>query len=260
MSEDKYAGIEEFDLGIQDDGEPAVVTEAAPETTETEAAPKVETTEAEKPAEEEAKPEETKHNKPGSQRAREQRDQERALRMQAEKERDELKAKLAGAEAPADPNRPRLDQFEDLASYEKALESYTEKKTEARVRAQIIERNAKASLDKVTEVGRTKYEDFDDDLDAIRQAPLVSGIVAEALVESANAADLIHHFAEHLDELNRISQLSPVKAARELVALEAKYSAPPPPKQTSKAPPPVRPVSGGSAVVTDTRFGGIEEF
>lgn len=152
MSEDnKYAGIEEFDLGIQDDGEPAVVTGAEstpePETHEAE-------TLAETPAEDEAKSEEP-HKKPGSHRAREQRDQERALRIQAERERDELKAKLAGAEAPVDPTRPQLENFEDLASFERALESYTEKKTEARVQAQIAERNVKASLDKVTEVGRT---------------------------------------------------------------------------------------------------------
>ena len=129
MSDDKYAGIEELDLGVQDDGEPAVVTEPDPEP-ET---PKGEAETAVETPTEEAKPEETPeqpHKKTGSQRARERAEREAALRVGVERERDELRAKLEAASKPpaVDPSEPALENFETLEAWKAALVVHAQKK------------------------------------------------------------------------------------------------------------------------------------
>ena len=258
---DEYTGIEEMDLGVQEDGEPvAVVTEAQPEPETTPKEPA--TAEAEKPAEEvKETPEETEEKKRLTGSARKKAENER-LRVQNQELQDRLKRLEEKVDPkPAAPSdEPQLESFEDFASWKAALGEYHEKKAIQKAQAQTNEARIKEAVNKTVEEGRKKFEDFDDDFEAIKQAPIVSGIVAEALVESSVAPDLIHHFAENPDELSRISQLSPVKAAREIVALEASFTAPPKPKQTSQAPPPIRPVSGSTVPVADTRHGGIEEF
>lgn len=256
MPNEEYPGIEELDLGPQNDGEPvAVEAEPVPEPEPAaEAAPE----EVQEPDKPEGEPE--KHaKKPGSVRAR-----ERAARLESENEalRQMLLDKQLKAEAPVvQPiiGKPKAEDFESYEAFNEALTDWKVNKIlEDKAQQESIEKHKKA-LDAVLVKGRGKYEDFDADFEEIKRAPLVSATVAEALLDSEQAPDLVHHFADNPDELRRISLLSPLKASKEITALEAKFTAPTP-KPTSKAPAPLRPVAAAPVTVTDTRFGGIEEY
>lgn len=276
MSEDKYAGIEEEDLGVQGDGEPtAVVTE--PEV-KPEPEPKAETPEGEKP--EEVKSEDTPeqpHKKTGSQRARERADREAALRLQVERERDELKARLEAASKPpvADPDEPAIENFETLEAWKAALVVHAQKKAaelakkefEAQQQQKVIQETQRKWQEADAKFAATK-DDWDDAIedltDAVRSLPPECepgfNAIGAALNTSEIAPAIKYHLGKHPDELRRIAALEPIAAIKELARLEVRLSEPTPPKPTSKAPAPVRPVSGASPVVEDTRFGGIEEF
>ena len=86
------------------------------------------------------------------------------------------------------------------------------------------------------------------------------GALDAALSASDIAPAIKYHLAKNPDELRRIAGLDPIGAIKAMARLEIQLSEPPTPKPTSKAPAPVRPVSGGSAAVADTKYGGIEEF
>lgn len=273
---DEYTGIEELDLGVQADGEPAVVTEATPE-----AAPEVAATpEAEAKPEGDAKPEDTPeqpHKKTGSQRARERAEREAALRAQVERERDELRARLEAASKPpaADPDEPVLENFETLDAWKAALVTHAQKKAadlalkefeakqqqQAAKEAQKKWQEADAKFAEKTPDWEDVIEDLTETIETLPQeyAPGFMAIGA-ALNASEIAPAIKYHLGKNPGELRRIAALNPVQVIKEIGKLEVKLSEPPPTKQPSSAPPPVRPVSGGSAVVADTKYGGIEEF
>ena len=235
----------EPDLGVQGDGEPTAVAEEAPEKAEgTQETP-------EKVEGEEAEPEHPK-KKPGSARAR-----ERIARVEAENQ--QLRQMLLAQQPKPEAERPRVDesepdpaQFTDHSDYIKALAKHEAKKMLAEEKAAEAATKQKEAIDGLVAKGREKYEDFDLDFQEVLRAPVLSQTVAEALTDSAVAPDLVHHFAESPDDLRRISLLPPVRAARELVALEAQFAAPkmtekPKPK-TTQAPPPINPLKGTSDV------------
>lgn len=89
--------------------------------------------------------------------------------------------------------------------------------------------------------------DFADDWQTLTELPKVSRAVAEYLFEAAdNKAALVHHLAEHPEEVDRISELHPARASRELARLDLQLGEKPKPNVT-KAPPP-GPTVGGRAV------------
>lgn len=271
---DKYEGIEEMDLGPQNDGEPVAVEVAEPVTEPVE----VGTPEGEKPKDEvkpEAEPE--SHKKTGSQRARERAEREAGLRVQAERERDELKAKLEGLNKPTvDYDEPQLEAFEDLASWKAALVAHAEKKALAGAEAQFkAEQQRKdhetaqrgwKEADAKYSAAKPDWDDVMEDLQEVVQtftpqnAPGFGALDA-ALSTSEIAPALKYHLGKNPEEMRRIAALNPIGAIKELARLEVRLSeSPTHEKPTSKAPAPLRPVTATPVTVTDTRFGGIEEF
>ena len=283
MSEDKYAGIEEIELGVQDDGEPAVEPPKAPEPTPEPAKAEPHASEPGVKPEPEVKPEdnpEQPHKKTGSQRARERAEREAALRMQAERERDELRAQLEGLNKPTvDPTEPQLENFEDLASWKAALTEHASKKAaadaEAKFKADQQEREFEAKqaswreADAKFSATKPDWDDAMEDLQEVVQglnpqnAPGFGALDA-ALSTSDIAPALKYHLGKNPEEFRHMASLDPIGAVKALARLEIRLSEPKQPttetKPPSKAPLPVRPVAGSAAVVTDTRFGGIEEF
>ena len=244
MSDEDYILDPMPDLGVQGDGEPAVVNEGAPEPVKE--AQEANEQEGEQPKEGEEQHEPPK-KKPGSARAR-----ERLARVEAENQ--QLRQMLLAQQPKAEPEKPRVDegepdpaQFTDHDAYMTAKIQHEARKIVAEKEAKEAATKQKEAIDGLVAKGREKYEDFDLDFQEVLQAPLLSQTVAEALTDSAVAPDLVHHFAENPDDLRRISLLSPVRAARELVALEATFATPkqPEPKQVQKsnAPKPVTPAS-----------------
>lgn len=253
---DEYSGItEETDFGVQNDGEPTAVVEE----------PKAETpVEAEEPkSETETQPEteEEKPKKPGSRRAR-----EKAARLEAENEA--LRAALANQkpQEQAKPNpvvndgRPKAEDFESFEDFQEALTDWKVNKALETRDAEARARQQQEIVAKKVKIGREKYEDFDDDLADIM--PLAANHpVGMAITESDHTEDLIHYFAENIEDLERIRALSPTGIGREIAKLEAKFVKPSQPnKPTSQAPPPVKPIAPSAAVNIDTKYKGIEEF
>lgn len=90
--------------------------------------------------------------------------------------------------------------------------------------------------------------DFEDDWDTLLKLPQedVSEAFAAGLYGSDEKAQLVHFFAENLDEVRRISDLSPLQAVRELARLEVRLGTKASPR-TTRAPAPVRTVGGSSS-------------
>lgn len=279
---DEYNGIEEMDLGVQGDGEPAVATTEATTTTETEPKVETETTTEEKSEGGEVKPEETpepQHKKTGSQRARERAEREAGLRLRAERERDELKAKLEGLNKPVvDYDEPQLEAFEDLASWKAALTEHASKKAaaeaEARFKAdqqrrefeakQVSWKEADAKFSATTPDWDDAMEDLQEVVQTLnpQNAPGFGALDA-ALSGSEIAPALKYHLGKHPDQFKRMAALDPINAVKELARLEIRIAEPKQPtetKPTSKAPPPAKPLTTSSAVASDARYGGIEEY
>lgn len=271
---DKYEGIEEMDLGIQDDGEPAVVTDPEPKPDTTAAA-------VETPAETvdvETKPEdspEQPHKKTGSQRARERAEREMTLRIAAERERDELKSKLSAPQAQTDPNEPKLEDFEDFGSWKSALAKHHETKATAQAEIKFKaeqEQRAQEEAKKRWQAEDAKFSattpDWDDAIEdlteAIRLLPVEHKPGFEAIGAALSASDIApalkYYLGKNPNEFTRIAALDPIRAIKEMDRLEIKLAEPSKPKQTSQAPPPIRPVSSTSGAAVDTKYGGIEEF
>lgn len=282
---DEHNGIEEMDLGVQGDGEPAVATTEAETKTETETKVETETTTEEKTEGGEAKTEETTdqpHKKTGSQRARERAEREAALRVQAERERDELKAKLEGLNKPTveDPAAPTLDDddvetVEDLR--QKAIQYGIEKgikEAEARLKAEQQRREFEAKqvswkeADAKFSATKPDWDDAIEDLQEVVQTLTPQnapgfGALDAALSGSEIAPALKYHLGKNPEEFRRMASLDPIKAVKELARLEIRIAEPKQPtetKPTSKAPPPAKPLATSSAVASDARYGGIEEY
>lgn len=267
---DEYKGIEDMDLGVQDDGEPtAVVPEAAPEP---EPARAEAATEPEVGPEDEPKPGETetpeqieeKKRLTGSARAK-------ARAERAEREAAELRDRLARLEQkvtpeavkPADPtDKPKLDDFESFEAFNEAL---TDWKVDQKLKAREAEAQTKQlvqSWEQKKAEARKEYEDLDEVL-ADMEPP--NGVVLAVMAESDHTAKIAYYLGQHPDEMKRINTLAPPAAALAVARIEAQIikpvkPEPPETKPTSKAPAPLRPVTAAPVTVTDTRFGGIEEF
>lgn len=273
----EHKGIEEMDLGPQNDGEPVAVEAAKPVAEPV----KAEAPEGEKP-DGEATPEagtpEQPHKKTGSQRARERAERETALRVQAERERDDLRVRLeAASKAPAaDPDEPVLEGFETLEAWKAALVTHAQKKATDRVSKEFEAKQQQ----KVMQEAQKKWQeadakfaatapDWDDTIedltDAVRSLPPECEPGFNAIGAALNTSDIApaikYHLGKNPDELRRLAALDPIRAVKELARLEVQLSEPSThEKPTSKAPAPLRPVTAAPVTVTDTRFGGIEEF
>lgn len=78
--------------------------------------------------------------------------------------------------------------------------------------------------------------------------------VLEAILDSEQGPQLAYHLAKHPDVAQRLNEMTPVQAAREIGRLEAQLAQPktetPPPKRTTNAPPPINPVRGSNGQFT----------
>ncbi len=185
-------------------------------------------------------------------------------RREAERGKEQLARKLEEKDAEIErlktqsvsqeSGKPKPEDFDDQNDY---LEALTDWKVDQKI-AQIkpssngagnkqpdIPVEVAAQIQVFEKAGRSKYDDFD----AIALNPnvinLYSPTMEEEILTSDFGADLAYYFGTHADEADRISRLSPNKATREIVQLEAKFK-----KQTTNAPPPINPISSGVSIST----------
>lgn len=185
--------------------------------------------------------------------AKERRQTDRGLRQEVEA----LKARLA---TPAQPNQPasepKRENFEDYDAFVAAqvehraraiareelarLTQEQQRKAEAARQAKIEQDFAKRMEKMAAEV-----EDFDEALQTL-DVNFPDGFL-DAVKESDVGEKVAYYLATHRDEAEKLGQMSPRSAIRELGKLEARLSAPATVNRTTKAPAPMTPVSGASA-------------
>ncbi|MFZ3044027.1 MAG: hypothetical protein WA058_02890, partial [Minisyncoccia bacterium] len=200
-----------------------------------------------------------------------------ALRLEAERERDELRAKLEAASKPpaADPDEPAIESFETLDEWKAALVVHAQKKAadlalkefEAKQQQKTMQ-DVKRKWQEADEKFAANTPDWDDAIedltDAVRLLPPECepgfNAIGAALNTSEIAPAIKYHLGKNPAELRRIAALDPIAAIKEVARLEARLSEPTQPKPPSKAPAPLRPVSGAATATPDVRFSGIEEF
>jgi len=195
-----------------------------------------------------------------------QREQEKRAHAATRKELETLKSgekvetKFGETEeitVPAKPN-PDDDKFKTYDDYLKAYDKYMDAKIKVsnqQLEQRILKKQAESDAEKVKtkeqeeqqekinntfDEGRKKYKDFDE---VVNNTP-ASDAMMIAMIESENSTELAYYLGQHPDEADRISQLSPLAAARELGKIEAKLTT----KRSNRIsdnPPPITP-SGSS--------------
>jgi hypothetical protein len=119
---------------------------------------------------------------------------------------------------------------------------------EAMVAAEVTRRQFDEACNNTYSAGKHKFQDFDD---AVKGFSLIGGApkpFLEAVTALDHGADVFYTLGKDPGEAIRIINLPPAKQAIELARLEAKITAPPPPKPVSRAPSPISPIATGHEV------------
>lgn len=187
------------------------------------------------------------------------REREKAERK-SQREIQALRSEFEALKAPPKTQptgKPSLDQYETLDEYTEAL---TDWKIDQRETVRTQAEQQKAETNKRSEVQKSfadkaaKFKavtaDYDDVVAEIADAELSPGMY-EAVVDSPLSAELTYFFGKNVDEFERINNLPPLAAAREIGKLEAKLTTEPKKQTTqSKAPEPINPVGASKSTVT----------
>jgi hypothetical protein len=135
------------------------------------------------------------------------------------------------------PVKPSLDQFETIEAYDKAVDDYADKMRAFGIDQDRREREAaakkaeedktadeiKKSFDKRVKATVKRNPEFvlQEALQVVQPSPTMDGFI----LDSDIGPDLLAELANDPDECERIRELSPFKAVRELVRLEEKLNA-----------------------------------
>lgn len=241
---------------------PAPSEESEPEKTDESAEATQAGSEAEKPPEKKEELTDEQREKRREQRRFErrlerlnrQRADERAAREAVERERDELRARLA---PPEDRDAPKLEDFDyDPEKFQKATREYARKQASEEFEAarknegaQHAQNRLASSWEDTVRKGEEKYDDFAEVVGEIK----ADNPISVAVMESDMGADVAYYLAKNPDEIDRLSELSPVSQVREIGKIEAKLiaNATPKPKTPSNAPAPITPVTTSAGPNSD---------
>lgn len=178
-----------------------------------------------------------------------------------EQENTELKQKSRPALV-AEKTQPKPEDFTTVAEYTDALTDWKVDKKFAEREQQQADAKAKADAEAVTKAFQTRlaaaikeipdYQEVIDGSDAIARHHILN-----YLIESDIGPKLQYHLAKNPDVLDRLNQLSPIKAIAELGKLETKLEKAPEQKAdtgklsaiVSQAPAPITPIDGKSTPV-----------
>lgn len=184
----------------------------------------------------------------------------------AERERDELRAKLnppPKIETPAIADgKPKPEDFKDAFEYAEALADWKVEERFAAKEKTEQETKAKTEHEGRVKVWQTRQADFrtatpDYEETINKSTAQVSNQVRDAIVESEMGPQLLYYFGKNPQEAERLRPMSVIGALRELGKIEAKLEvAKPaaevkeekPAAQISQAAAPINPLKGGNAV------------
>lgn len=187
-------------------------------------------------------------------------------RAAAERDRDRLAQELdreRTAKAPSETRQadaePKLADYSDYETFQKALTTWTVKHTlkqdqesrtaaERQRRTADLEEQRRESFLESSDAAREKHEDYDEVVfsDENQMPRWAGGLIAD----TDNPGEVAYFLAKNPKETKRIFSQHPLKAAIALGKLETKISTPPA-KRLSNAPPPISaPATGGRAAKT----------
>lgn len=189
--------------------------------------------------------------------------EERALR--AEREAQELRAKLTPAATPSDsgsPAEPKIESFNSIEDFRKAYAEYAQNLAKAEREKAVKEietkrqnetqQQQKKRLDEAWNQKATRGEDKYEDWEQVVGEIQPTTPWALAIMEAENGDEVAYFLGKNEKEAIRINSLPPVAQILEIGRLAAKLAAEPPkPKTPSKAPAPITPLTGAAPVVTD---------
>ena len=165
---------------------------------------------------------------------------------------------------------PSSDQFDTWEEFEKAKDEFLVNKAEQRVMAKFQQQQAQQQQAKVQSSFWEKVESFESSDDPYirdtitKVGQMVSPVVADLVVQSDDGIELVKFFSKNPKEAQRISQLHPLTAAREIGKIEARLGnvpKPEPPKKVSQAPMPIKTVTpAGSVTEFDPQTASMDEY
>lgn len=153
----------------------------------------------------------------------------------------------------ADLKEPNIDDFDEYSEYEKAKEEFLTKRVEREIKAKMLQEQylakrqvQEAEYIKVNPLYSQSAKEVNDFLPTLNAPAAVQEAVLEAVYEG-NVPQLIDYFGansgERLNELERIVQLTPAKAAIEIYKIQQGLKAPAK-KEIKPAPAPIEKVKG----------------
>ena len=168
---------------------------------------------------------------------------------------------------------PKASDFDDYDKFTAAIADHRVKKARAEWDAERDRKDAERSFQERKESLRTKlqegyqlYPDFED-VAFDRSASHITPMVVDILADCDHPADIAYYLAKNRVEGMKIARMRPLEAARAIAKLEDKIvsarnseSNPPPPKPTTKAPPPIKPVGSAEKVSKDPNKMTMKEF
>lgn len=155
--------------------------------------------------------------------------------------------------------KPKADDFDTHEEYVEALTDWKLEQKEVERERLAKEKSAKDDYQKQVESFQSKVKDFEKDHDDFQDVmsevddiPL-SFSLQDAILTSDIGPAIMYELAKNREELERISALGPVQAAREIGKIEARLSSiqkqetAQKTKTKTKAPPPISPLSGSNS-------------
>jgi hypothetical protein len=273
VTSENLANFHAEKLGLASDEAPV---EAAPVEETVEAEPSVEAeAQSEPAAEEEAKATEERKSNPKI----EKRFSELTKRAkQAEAQKAELEARLQELEAKATPApapvqedilgaKPQASQFQDAFEYAEALAEWSAEKAIIERDKQEAERRQQEERARINQAWTQRVEKAKADLPDFEEmvassTVVVNDAVRDAILESDVGPQILYHLASEDEFAQKIAQMPPIKALREIGKLEARFEAKDAPVESkpevvakSKAPAPIKPITaskGTADVLVDT--------
>ena len=189
--------------------------------------------------------------------AKKERDRaERKFKRENDALRAEFDTKFKSLEQPkpSTEGKPKLDDFETYDMYVDALTDWkldgVKKGWEAETK--VVEENKRRdSLAQTHHARADKFRkeqvDYDTVMENLNDVDLpasqdVAYAIRDAIMSSDLSPQLLYYFGKNIDDLERINELSPMAAAREIGKIEAKLERVKPNNQSS-APTPITPVT-----------------
>lgn len=201
-------------------------------------------------------------------------------KYEALREKEALEERLRKLEertAPREPQKPRMSDFDyDESKFEQAMDNYYRSKLEyetdinsrksqeqqLQVQKQQEAQEKAIRFSQKVAAEKSQFQDFDaytndQTFNAICNA--MSQDIVDVIRDSEVSTALTYHLATNLDEAEKLVRMTPVRAAQELVRLEAKLQLPKT-KKVSDAPAPIKPIGSTSPSGKDPEKMTIEEW